>query len=123
MQLLIGSRWWISPAQTLALVVTLVLSLELGFPIGSQAQTSQTQISTSVTDIKNQDLPPMQEMDTVQERKPYYKKWWVWTLAGAVIAGAAGGVAIAMGGGLGGSSGSSSTPPPPSQTGNIDVTW
>ncbi|MFO0698063.1 MAG: hypothetical protein U0236_02450 [Nitrospira sp.] len=103
MQLLIGSGRWVSPAQTLALVVTLVLSLELGFPIGSQAQTSQPQTSTSMTDIKNQDLPPMQEVENIQERKPFYKKWWFWGLVVAAVAGGAGAIAIASGGGGGGS--------------------
>lgn len=76
-----------------------MLSLELGFPTGSQAQTGQAQPSTSVTDLKNQDLPPMQQAETVHEHKPYYKKWWVWTIIGVVVAGAAAGTALAMGGG------------------------
>jgi hypothetical protein len=42
------------------------------------------------------------EAPAVEGEKPWYKKWWVWTLAGAVVIGAAAG-----GGGGGGGGGSS----------------
>ncbi len=41
------------------------------------------------------------EAPAVEEEKPWYKKWWVWTIAGAVVIGAA----AAGGGGGGGSTG------------------
>jgi len=47
---------------------------------------------------------------TIPEKKPWYKKWWVWTIALAVV----GGVAAGSGGGGGGGAGAPTT-------GSIDV--
>jgi hypothetical protein len=33
---------------------------------------------------------------TTTIRKPWYRKWWVWTIAGVVVAGAAVGVGVAL---------------------------
>jgi hypothetical protein len=68
----------------------------------------------------NNELPPIQEAERVEDRKPIYKKWWFWTIVGVVVAGAAVGVAAGGGGGGGGGS------PPPTGSGNpgnVKVTW
>ncbi len=85
--------------RAITLLLTLVLSVELVMPIASFAQQISNPASTGDGSLMNQELPPMQQAETVHEHKPYYKKWWVWTIAGVVVAGAAAGAALAMGGG------------------------
>lgn len=48
--------------------------------------------------------------------KPWYKKWWVWTLVGAVVIG---GAAAAAGGGGGGGGGGDSAGAPPSGSATV----
>jgi|SRR6185437_14659717 len=97
-----------------ALLLALVLGVELTLPVGGSAQPTQTPVSTPVASQGHQELPPMQEVEVIQERKPYYKKWWFWAIVGVVVAGAAAGAAAAMSGG------SSSAPAGP---GNVKATW
>jgi hypothetical protein len=97
------------PLRPIALMLALVLGLELTIPVGGYAQTQEPP-STQVASPANQELPPMQEAESIQERKPYYKKWWFWAIVGAVVAGAAAGAAVAL-------SGSEPTP-----TGTLTIT-
>jgi hypothetical protein len=66
----------------------------------------------------NDELPPIQEVEKVEDRKPFYKTWWFWTLVGLVVAGGAVGVAAGGGGGGGGSSA-----PAPAAPGNVNAKW
>jgi hypothetical protein len=56
------------------------------------------------------------EAPSLEEEKPWYKKWWIWTIAGAVVIGAA-----AAGGHGGGGGGGGCCPPPPSGSAHITM--
>lgn len=99
--------------RAVALILALVLGLEGTLPLGGYAQLNTEPASTPVASVGNQELPPMQEAELIEERKPWYKKWWVWAIVGVVLVG---GAAVALGGG--GSSDSTASGP-----GNINVNW
>ena len=101
---------WIRVLRVMALVLAVVLGLEWTVPLGGYAQSIPEPASGQAASVGNQDLPPMQEAEVIEQRKPFYKTWWFWTIVGVVLAG--GGAAAAMSGG-----GSSSTP-----SGNVTVT-
>jgi hypothetical protein len=89
--------------RVLAIGLTLVLAVEWSQPILVLAQPNGTQAgAVSSAD----ELPPIQEAETVEVRSPFYKRWWFWTIVAVVVGGAA--IAVAAGGG-GGSNGSSPT--------------
>lgn len=113
MQTLCRDISWMRTLRPIALILALVLSLELTIPVGGYAQLIQNPASIPVASQGNQELPPMQEAETIQERKPFYKRWWFWALVGAAVAGGAAGVAIGSGGG-----GSTASGP-----GNVKVQW
>lgn len=98
MQILCEAMPWICTLRPIALILALVLGLELTLPVRGSAQPTQNQASMSVASQGTQELPPMQEAETIHERKPYYKKWWFWALVAAVVGGAAAGAAIALSG-------------------------
>lgn len=96
--------------RAIALLVMLVWSVEVSLPVGGYAHQDESSAPTPVMSLKKQNLPPMQEAESVDERKPYYKKWWFWAIVGSVVAGAAAGAALALGGGE------------PSPTGTVTIT-
>jgi len=96
-----------SGLRLVAIGLMLVLGLEWSQPLFLLAQPNDSQAAVSSAD----ESPPIQEAETVDERKPFYKKWWFWAIVGAVVAGAAIGIAA-------GSSGGSSPPP----SGSVTVT-
>lgn len=98
MQTVCGDMPWMRALCPLALILALVLGLELTLPVGGSAQPTQNPASMPVASQGTQELPPMQEAEIIQERKPYYKKWWFWGLVGAAVAGVAAGVAVATSG-------------------------
>jgi hypothetical protein len=97
----------------MAMSLLFVLGIEWSQPILLHAQPNGT---PSVTN-SNDELPPIQEAEKVEDRKPFYKTWWFWTIVGVVVAGGA--VAVAAGGGGGGGGGSSA----PASPGNVQVKW
>ena len=71
-----------------------------------------------------QNLFPAEKRDAALKSEPgitnpWYKKWWVWTLAGAVVVGGA--MALGGGGGGGGGGGRGGNPPGPA-TGSATIT-
>lgn len=92
--------------RVLALILALIVGLELSQPILARAQPNGTGDSAAVSN----ELPPIQETETVEVRSPFYKRWWFWTIAAVLV----GGAAIAMSGGGGG--GGSAPPSGPSGT-------
>lgn len=96
--------------RAIALLVMLVWSVEVSLPVGGYAHQDEGSAPTPVMSLKKQNLPPMQEAESVDERKPYYKKWWFWAIVGSVVAGAAAGAALALGGSE------------PSPTGTVTIT-
>jgi hypothetical protein len=99
--------------RSLVLVLTMLLGLQWCTPLVSHAQSNGTSANISAG---GDDLPPIQEVETIEVRKPFYKTWWFWTIAGVLVAGAA----IAVAAGSGGSSSSSS---PSGSPGNVQVKW
>ena len=100
--------------RAVALVLTIVLGLEWTVPLGGYAQPNQgpaqpnqEPASAPATSVGNQDLPSMQEAESVEVQSPFYKKWWFWTIVvgvvvvgflGAVIASAASdGIPVGLG--------------------------
>jgi len=99
MQIVRRTRPWLCAWQPITLLLTLALSVELVLPMGSFAQQIQHPASTVGATVQNQELPPMQEVESIQERKPFYKKWWFWALVGVAVAGGVvGATAIGRGG-------------------------
>jgi|CXWL01.1.fsa_nt_gi hypothetical protein len=96
---------WSPILRGVAMVLAVVLGLEWTAPLSGFAQLNQTPASISATTMGNQELPPMQEAESIEQHKPFYKTWWFWTIVGVVLVG--GGAAAALGGG-GGNTASSS---------------
>jgi hypothetical protein len=99
-------------------MLAVVLGLEWIAPLSGYAQPNQEPASAPASSMGNQDLPPIQEAEVIEERKPIYKKWWFWALVGVVVAG---GAAVGMGGGGGG--GSTSSSPAASGPGSVNAKW
>jgi hypothetical protein len=95
--------------RVLAVGLALVFGCEWSQPILALAQANATADSTVVPG--KGELPPIQEAETIEVRKPFYKRWWFWTIVAAVVGGAAFAVAESGGGG-------ESTPP----SGTVTVT-
>lgn len=98
----------------LALCLALILGIEWCQPLLVLAQPNGT--PGAANSSTSNELPPIQEVETVEVRSPFYKKWWFWTIVGVVVAGAAVGVAAGGGGGGNGSN-------QPSGPGNVQVKW
>ncbi|MDR4469804.1 MAG: hypothetical protein MRJ68_16160 [Nitrospira sp.] len=114
MQIVDGAMSRMGAWRTIALLVVLVLGIELSLPVCGYAQQDESSAPTPVMSLKSQGLPPMQEAETVDERKPYYKTWWFWAIVGSVVASAAAGAALAIGGSDPGPTGTVTiTGPPP----------
>ena len=110
---------WIRTLRAVALILALMLGLELTHPLGGYAQPSQGPASAPAVSVENQDLPPMQEAEIIEVRKPFYKKWWFWTLVGGAVVG---GAAIALASGGGNSSTAAPAPAAPAP-GDVNVSW
>jgi hypothetical protein len=100
-----------SVLRLLAMTLLLIIGIEWSQPIVVGAQPN----GPSTVAPGNDELPPIQEVEKVEVRSPFYKKWWFWTIVAAVIGGAA--IAVAAGGG--GGSGGNSAPGP---SGPVTVT-
>ena len=116
MQTACGEMPWLRALRAGALVLAVVLGLEWTVPVAGIAQPNQEPASTPAVSTGTQELPPMQEAEDIEQRKPFYKTWWFWTIVGGVLV--AGGAA-AMGGGGGGSSSSTAASGP----GSVGVKW
>ena len=79
---------WLRALRAVALVLAVVLGLEWTAPLGGYAQSNQEPASAPAASVGNQDLPPIQEAETSEEDRPFYKKWWFWAIVVAVVAGA-----------------------------------
>ena len=108
-----SNLWGAGPIMGFALV----LLIEVVAPCWSWAQAA-TPAPPPTASTVSQELPPIQEVEAIEDRRPFYKKWWFWT----IVAVAVGGAAVAMAGG-GGSNGSSSTSTAPAGPGNVNVKW
>ena len=91
---------WFRALRAVALMLAVVLGLEWTVPLGGYAQPNQEPAqpnqepaSAPATSVGNQEVPPMQEAAVIEEPKPFYKKWWFWTIVvGVVIVGFLGAV-------------------------------
>jgi hypothetical protein len=79
---------WLRALRAVALVLAVVLGLEWTVPLGGYAQSNQEPASAPAASVGNQDLPPIQEAEAIEEDRPFYKKWWFWAIVVAVVAGA-----------------------------------
>jgi hypothetical protein len=82
---------WFRALRAVALMLAVVLGLEWTVPLGGYAQPNQEPArpnqdpaSVPAASVGNQDLPPMQEAAVIEEPKPFYEKWWFWTLVAVV---------------------------------------
>jgi len=75
--------------------VALVLGLEWTVPLGGYAQLNTEPASAPAASVGNQDLPPIQEAESVETRSPFYETWWFWAIV-AVVVGAAALLAVAV---------------------------
>ena len=92
---------WFRALRAVALMLAVVLGLEWTVPLGGYAQPNQEPASAPATSVGNQDLPSMQEAESVEVQSPFYKKWWFWTIVVvAVVVGAAAIAAANSGGDL-----------------------
>ena len=78
---------WFRALRAVALMLAVVLGLEWTVPLGGYAQSNQEPArpnqepaSAPAASVGNQDLPPMQEAESVEVQSPFYKKWWFWTI-------------------------------------------
>jgi anti-sigma-K factor RskA len=76
-------------------MLTVVLGLEWTAPLGGFAQSNPEPAPTSAAGVENQESPPMQEAAITEEPKPFYKKWWFWTIVAVVAVAVVGAIAIA----------------------------
>ena len=82
---------WFRALRAGALMLAVVLGLEWTVPLGGYAQPNQepaqpnqASASAPAASVGNQDFPPMQELAVIEEPKPFYKKWWFWTIMAVV---------------------------------------
>jgi hypothetical protein len=76
--------------------------------------------TSSATAVVVSEAGSMETSTGMRSMRPWYKKWWVWTIVGAVVTGvviAAGGSGSGGGGGDGNDGGNGETP----TTGSIDI--
>jgi hypothetical protein len=78
------------PYRLMTLMLLLILGMEFTEPLiaRSQVQSPPPSGGTAQTPVVSQDTPPNQEAESIEERKPFYKTWWFWTLVGLVVVGA-----------------------------------
>lgn len=87
---------WVRALRVVALMLAVVLSLEWTVPLGGYAQPNQgpaqpnqEPASAPTVSVESQEVSSMQEAAVIEEPKPFYKKWWFWTLVGVVVVGIA----------------------------------
>jgi hypothetical protein len=68
-------------------MLAVVLGLEWTAPLGGYAQPNQEPASAPATSVGEQDLPPIQKAEAIEEDRPFYQKWWFWAIVVAVVAG------------------------------------
>jgi hypothetical protein len=68
-----------------ALALAVVLGAELTAPLGGFAQPNTEPASTPAASVQNQDPPPIQKAEVIEEPTLFYKKWWFWVLVGVVV--------------------------------------
>jgi hypothetical protein len=95
MQIACWEMPWLRALRAVALVLAVVLGLEWTVPLGGYAQSNSEPAPAPATSVGNQDLPPMQEAAVTEEPKPFYKKWWFWTIVAVVAVAVVGAIAIA----------------------------
>jgi hypothetical protein len=73
-------------------MLAVVLGLEWTVPLGGYAQPNQgpaqpnqESASAPAASVGTQDLPSTQEVAVIEEPKPFYKKWWFWTIVVGVV--------------------------------------
>lgn len=78
------------PYRLIALVLLLILGMEFTEPLTTwaQAQLQPPSSGAAQTPAVSQNTPPNQEAESIEERTPFYKTWWFWTLVGMVVVGA-----------------------------------
>lgn len=78
------------PYQLMTLVLLLILGMEFTDTLSTRAQVQLQSPSSGAAQIPaaSQDTPPNQEAESIEERTPFYKTWWFWTLVGMVVVGA-----------------------------------
>ena len=70
--------------RAVALMLAVVLGLEWTVPLGGYAQPNQGPAPAPAASVGTQEVPPMQEAAVIEEPKPFYKKWWFWTIVAVV---------------------------------------
>ena len=75
---------WFRALRAVALMLAVVLGLEWTIPFGVYAQPNQESASAPAASVGTQEVPPMQEAAIIEEPKPFYKKWWFWTIVAVV---------------------------------------
>lgn len=83
---------WVRALRVVALMLAVVLGLEWTVPLGGYAQPNQgpaqpnqESASAPAASVGTQEVPPMQEAAVIEESKPFYKKWWFWTIVVGVV--------------------------------------
>jgi hypothetical protein len=94
MQIACWEMPWFRALRAVELVLAVVLGLEWTVPLGGYAQANTEPASAPTASVGNQDLPPVQEAESVEARSPFYKTWWFWAIV-AVVVGAAALLAVA----------------------------
>ena len=76
---------WIRAFRAVALMLAVVLGLQWTVPLGGYAQPNQepaqpTQelASAPAANVGNQEPPPIQAAEVIEEPTPFYKTWWFW---------------------------------------------
>ncbi len=83
---------WFRALRALALMLAVMLGLEWTVPLvgyaqlnQGPAQPNQEPASAPTVSVESQEVPPMQEASVIEEPKPFYKKWWFWTIVVGVV--------------------------------------
>ena len=75
---------WFRALRAGALTLAVVLGAEWTAPLSGFAQPNTEPASTPAASVENQDQPPIQKAEVIEEPTPFYKKWWFWMLVGLV---------------------------------------
>jgi len=71
--------------RAVALVLAVVLGTEWAAPLGGYAQPNQEPASAPAANVGNQEPPPIQAAEVIEEPTPFYKTWWFWVLAVLIV--------------------------------------
>ena len=86
MQIACWEMPWFRALRAVALVLTVVLGLEWTVTLGGYSQSTTEPASAPTASVGNQDLPPIQEAESVEARSPFYKTWWFWAIVVSAVA-------------------------------------